>query len=230
MKLVIRNSLSESQEKRLDEIYRNGLVATTTSLARVRGFTVELLYYLKKKRLRCCELVQKTMKYHAYVHRYLRNMRKYGLVTKNELFWEITPVGVDFFDYLDIWYIDILEYGKKQERSKKEVRKIKMKKKKKHGKQVNITMWQSECSLDSTEKEVVEVLVNHYNRTGSKFILVEDQYELANRLEKNVQTIMPALKKLREENIIYLYRSTFDGVWKVGLKKDFIELLHVENL
>jgi hypothetical protein len=58
-----------------------------------------------------------------YVHRYLRNLRKYGLAFKNEAFWFLTPKGAEFVKYLDFVNSKILEYGKKVERKEKENRK-----------------------------------------------------------------------------------------------------------
>lgn len=74
-------------------------------------------------------------------------------------------------------------------------------------------------------KEVVEVLLNHYNETGSKFILVKDIFELAEKLKANPTEVLEALKNLRQDNIIYLYRSDIEGYWKIGLKANFIKIL-----
>jgi DNA-binding transcriptional regulator YhcF (GntR family) len=79
------------------------------------------------------------------------------------------------------------------------------------------------------EKEVVEVLMKHYNETGSKFILVKDQFELAEKLKANPNEILEALKNLRQDNIIYLYRSDIQGYWKIGLKTNFVKMLENER-
>jgi DNA-binding Lrp family transcriptional regulator len=79
------------------------------------------------------------------------------------------------------------------------------------------------------EKEVVEMLLKHYNETGSKFILVRDQFELAERLGASPSELLEALRNLRQDNIIYLFRSDIGGYWKVGLKRGFLETLE-ENL
>jgi DNA-binding Lrp family transcriptional regulator len=75
------------------------------------------------------------------------------------------------------------------------------------------------------EKEVVEVLMKHYNETGSKFILVKDQFELSEKLKANPSEVLEALKNLRQDNIIYLYRSDIQGYWKVGLKIGFLKII-----
>jgi hypothetical protein len=38
--------------------------------------------------------------------------------------------------------------------------------------------------LDDLEKEVVEMLLKHYNKTDSKFTLVRDSFELLGRLKQ----------------------------------------------
>jgi predicted transcriptional regulator len=65
---------------------------------------------------RCCDLAERSGKSQNYVHRYLRNLRKYGLAFKNEAFWFLTPKGVEFVKYLDFVNNKILEYRKKVER------------------------------------------------------------------------------------------------------------------
>jgi DNA-binding Lrp family transcriptional regulator len=79
------------------------------------------------------------------------------------------------------------------------------------------------------EKEVVEVLLRHYDETGSKFILIKDQFELSEKLKVNPSEILEALKNLRQDNIIYLYRSDIQSYWKIGLKTSFIKMLENER-
>ena len=157
-------------------------------------------------------------------------MQNYGLVEKQGLLWNLSVLGEDFLSYLNIVYNNIIEYRKKIERSTKEVRKkINTSRPKRH-KQVSISLFLRDSKLDDTEKEVVEVLVNHYNKTGSKFILIKDEYELANKLSKNPQGILQALVNLRQDNIIYLMRAhDFPGYHKLGLKRDFVTLLEGEK-
>jgi len=164
-----------------------------------------------------------------YVWRYLKNMEKYGLAIKNGDFWFLTPKGAEFVKYLDFVNNKILEYRKKVERKSKENRKKVESKEPKTTKQIPISLWLRNSGLDNVEKEVVELLLKHYNETGSKFILVRDQFELAEKLGANPGEIIEALKNLRQDNIVYLYRSDIGGYWKVGLKKGFLKVLE-ENL
>ena len=80
-------------------------------------------------------------------------------------------------------------------------------------------------TLDDIEKAVVEVLIEHYNKTGSKFIMVKDQYELAEKLQVNPSELPNALKNLRQDGIIYIFRDKTFNQWKIGIKKDFLKLL-----
>jgi len=71
------------------------------------------------------------------------------------------------------------------------------------------------------ERELVEVVLRHCNAAGSNFILVKDQFELAEKLRANPGEVLEALKNLRQDNAIYLFRSDIGGYWKAGLKKAF---------
>ena len=132
-----------------------------------------------------------TGKSRQYVYKYLKNMRNYGLIRKNGVFWELTVLGREFVSYLDMVSKHNTTCRKKEETSHP-----------KTFKQILIQPWLRDSNLDDTEKAVVEVLVDHYNKTGSKFILVKDHYELAERCKVNPSSLDQALKRLREDNII----------------------------
>ncbi|MEM3577610.1 MAG: hypothetical protein QXX51_04045 [Candidatus Bathyarchaeia archaeon] len=191
-----------------------------------------MLFILYEGAARCCELSERTGKPSQYVRRYLANMRKYGLAEQNGAFWFLTDSGVSFTEHLKRHYENILnntfiEYRKKEERKEKDKRKLTEKRKAFQAelKQISASFWLSESELSVTEKEVVELLVNHYNQSGSKFILVKDEFELSEKLKANSGDVLEALKNLRQNNIIYLIRSEFKGYWKVGLKKNFFIML-----
>jgi Mn-dependent DtxR family transcriptional regulator len=206
------------------------LSTTSTALGRVRGFTITLLYLLFDGGGRCCDLAERCGKSQNYVWRYLKNMERYGLALKNGDFWFLTDSGVEFVKYLDIVYNNIIDYRKKVERKSKENKKKVESNQPKSSKQIPISLWLQNSGLDSVEKEVVEVLLKHYNETGSKFILVKDQFELAEKLKANPSEVLEALKNLRQDNVIYLYRSDIEGYWKIGLKTNFLRILESEIL
>jgi len=152
-------------------------------------------------------------------------MERYGLALKNGDFWFLTNSGVEFVKYLDVVYNNIIDYRKKVERKSKENKKKVESYQPKTTKQIPISLWLQNSGLDNVEKEVVEVLLRHYNETGSKFILVKDQFELSEKLKANPSEILEALKNLRQDNIIYLYRSDIQGYWKIGVKTSFLKIL-----
>ena len=77
----------------------NSLHTATATLSKIRGFTINLLYLLKKRELTTSDLVELTGKYSQYINRYLYNAQKYGLVEKNGDFWKLTPLGADFLSH-----------------------------------------------------------------------------------------------------------------------------------
>lgn len=204
------------------------LSTTSTALGRVRGFTVTLLYMLFDGGGRCCDLAERSGKSQNYVWRYLKNMERYGLAMKNGDFWFLTDSGVEFVKYLNFIYNNTNDYRKKVERKSKENKKKVETNQPKTTKQISISLWLQNSGLDNVEKEVVEVLLKHYNETGSKFILIRDNFELAEKLKANPTEVLEALKNLRQDNIIYLYRSDIQGYWKIGLKKSFLTLFQSE--
>jgi len=205
--------------------------STFTSLSRIRGFTIDLLYLLRNEYLRSVEIAKKTGKPANYVRSYLYNMRSYGLAEKRGDLWSLTELGVNFIERLD-------RKNKSKTKQKKSKRRAKVEQKKsktsevKQFKQIPIHLWIQNSSLDDVEKEVVEVLADHYNRTGSKFIHVRDKYELAERCKVNPSALGEALRNLLDDNIIYVFhhrRGPFTGLTKIGLKKAFIQMLRAMN-
>ena len=218
----------------------DALLSTTSTVSRIRGFTIELLFLLKDECLTSTEISQKTGKSGNYVRCYLYNMRKYGLVDKELCFWKITILGRKIIEhYIKVNNI-IIESKRKQKKSKRRVKESKRWIRKKEDllcaetsfkacrrktRQIQIEPFLRNCNLDDLEKAVVEVLIEHYNKTGSKFIMVSNQYELAERLNCNPSDLPNALKNLRQDGIIYIFKDKTFNCWKIGLKKQFLELL-----
>ena len=199
-------------------------LSTTTSsqaLCRVRGFTVDLLIALKQGPLRTSELCQKTGKYHQFVNRYLLNMRTYGVIEKITSFWRLTDLGIDFVCYFDrvrstsVVVRNLEERKKKEERNSEEtlLREVEF--------QSRFDLWLQENPLSDVEKVVVDALIEHYQKTGSKFILVDTKYELAERLNQNPESLIEALRHLYQDHVAYLFRHGLG--WKVGLYRAFVE-------
>jgi len=207
----------------------NYALLSTTTLGRVRGLTIELLFHLQDSQKRCCELVELTGKSHPYVWRYLKRMQNYKLVEKNDGFWFLSDLGVNFLKYLNIVYNNITEYRQIIDRKKTEERqKIDTSftnVKKKSVKQIPISLWLQQTDREQVEKEVVEVLIDHFNNTGSKFLFFKDIYEMAERFKTSPGQINQALMNLKQDHIVYNYRDRSHDAWKIGLYKDFVEAL-----
>jgi len=205
------------------------LLSTTTTLGRIRGFTVELLFHLNEGPKRCRDLVEKTGKSHSYVWRYLKNMQNYGLVEKNGVFWELSILGREFLSYINILYNNISEYRKIIERKSKDNRKKVESYTPKKPKQVRISAWLSSSNLDELESRVVEVLVNHYNKTGSLFLYFRDPYEAAEFFKCTPDQLTQAMRKLKQDRIAYPWRDRTLNAWKIGLYKAWVQALLAET-
>jgi len=169
--------------------------------------------------------VDLTTKYAQYINRYLYNMRNYGLVEKNGSFWKLTDLGLSFLTHLEsLEHISIL-IRKKKERNKKEIRKKEERKERKKERQLSLCLYLKDFSLSDVEEVVVEYLMAHYNKTGSKFIFIRDLYQLAEKLEVNPDVLMEAITNLKQDHICWLYRDRTYNRWKLGLYKAFVEAL-----
>jgi len=220
------------------------ILSTTSTLSRIDGFSITLLFLLKDGYLRTKDICEKLGKYRQYVNRYLYNLQNYGLVEKIDGFWILTEEGSDFIEYLEDVDRRFKKRRKMEERKKKERRNLEercnrkkedllcaetsIKACRRKTRQIQIEPFLRNSNLDDLEKAVVEVLIDHYNRTGSKFIMVKDQYELAERLNCNPSELPNALKNLRQDGIIYVFKDKTFNCWKIGLKKAFLEAIRHE--
>jgi len=217
------------------------LLSTTSTLSRIRGFSIIILECLKDGYLRSSEICEITGKSYSYVCRYLYNLQNYGLIEKVEDFWILTEKGADFLEYYECFVKNKNRIRKNTERilkvNRKNTERCNRKKEdslcaetsfkafRRKTRQIQIEPFLRNCNLDDLEKAVVEVLIEHYNKTGSKFIMVKDQYELAERLNANPSDLPNALKNLRQDGIIYIFKDKTFNCWKIGLKKAFLEAL-----
>ena len=164
------------------------------------------------------------MKKNVYVRQYLYRLRKYGIASKHEDFWFLT----DFGKYLTS--IVCRDRDRDRDRSNTRVTQELHKSNSKPQKrlcQVSIQSWLHDSSPGDAEKAVVDMLVDHFNKTGSKFVLIRDQYVLAEELRMNAGDLNQALTRLRQDNVTYLMRDPAGGQWKLGLKKAFLEALKI---
>src|SRR5450756_212818 len=86
--------------------------------------------------------------------------------------------------------------------------------------QLNLAAFTSRSDVTEPDRSVVVELTGHYERTGVKYRLFKDEYELAEAMHIAVQEVLPTLRHLREEGCVYFRRDPLG--WKVGLMKDFV--------
>jgi hypothetical protein len=87
--------------------------------------------------------------------------------------------------------------------------------------QLNLATFTSSKDFEESDRNVVVVLAEHYERTGVKYRLFQDEYEIAESMHIAVQDVKPTLRHLREEGCIYFRREALG--WKIGLMKGFVE-------
>ena len=232
------------------ELMESTAVSTTTVCwGKVRGFSVELLLLLLDGAKTLHMLSTTTGRNYRYVYRYLYNLKRYGLVVYSDGLWMINYDAIDVIDmilqnrlyykdyevikslYIDyIYERNMKEVGKKYERSMKEKRKRKV-----SIKHLSINNglpkaveWLKQFKLNGDAIRVVEELANHLKQTNTPFILVQDQYEAAQRFKLPLQKLDHIISKLRELGVIYLHKDV-TGKWKIGLKKHFINKFNLRN-
>jgi len=198
---------------------------STTSFCRVRGFSETVMNLLDGSQLTSRQVCDATLKEGNYVRRYLYNLKNYGLIEKNEDLWSLSDKGTFLLSLSKDYTNKQTNKQIKSERRVKEERKKSESCLYKKPLQVSLSAWGLKDSLSDCEKEVVELLIKHFNETNSKYIFFEDPYTLSEKTGFNVETLQNALQKLRQDNIIYLIKDRTQNCWKIGLKKAFVELL-----
>ena len=197
---------------------------TTTVLSRLRGLTLEILSALHDSPMTVPAISHLVEREQRYTRVYLHNMRRYGLTSKTSHgFWELTEKGE--LTYTILYYTIILKI---KERRKKDKSKIKERKKfPVQTRQIKIDSWLGLSNPTEAEAVVVEVLVKHYNETGSKFIYARDQYEFAEIFNISADALAQALVRLKQDHIVYHWKDKSLDRIKLGLYKDFVVRLQV---
>jgi transcription initiation factor IIE alpha subunit len=200
--------------------------ATTTSFSRLRGKTLWIMEILQDGgSLASWQIAEQTMKSSNYVNVYLFRLRKHGIAKRHDGFWYLTDFGKDLTSLLTRDDRDRDRDRDRYNTSTTQQQHNNNTSPQKRLVQVSIQAWLRDSSPPDAERGVVDLLVSHYNKTGSKFVLVKDHYAMSDLLSINVHEVPDVLSRLRQENIIYLMRDPTSGQWKLGLKKAFLELL-----
>jgi len=223
-------------------------ISSTTTASRIRGFTVELLGLLRNDVVSIFELAEITDRPLKRIRVYLWRLRKYDLIEGNGVFWTASHEG--------LYVLSLLSSRKKSDEilSKRleGPQKIKSYSSKSctgnsntrtdrqhfdnssttlrqhFPKQLTLEKAFQRLNLNDCEKEVVEVLLAHYNRTGSPFKYVNYLEDL--QLDYSSQILQEAIRKLRQDNIIYIWQDRAMNALKLGLKKAFLEKLGTMSL
>ena len=233
-----RSRRRDEEEKTMNLKKNVETLYTTTTLStfgRVRGFTVDLLFSLKNHELRTIDIVESSGKYRQYVNEYLYRMRKYGLVQKEGSYWKITENGVSFLsklpNALPNTNTNTNTYLKRKhsENIRKHCENTSVPKKLK---QLSFSLWlqDSGLSYDEITQNLVVVVLDHYHKTGSKFIYT-DLYSLAEQFKVSPERMFTAILKLHEDHILYHYpsKAVRQDTFKLGAYKDFLQKLEFEK-
>jgi len=225
-------------------------ISSTTTASRIRGFTVELLALLRNDVVSIFELAEITDRPLQHIRVYLWRLKRYGLIEGDGVFSTATQEG--------LYVLSLLSSRKKGDEilSKRLDASEDLKKYPSESctedskprsdnssitlrlqfdntkitvpKQLTLEKAFQRFNLNDCEKEVVEVLLAHYNRTGSPFKYINYAEDL--HLDYPSRILQEAIRKLRQDNIIYIWQDRAMNALKLGLKKAFLEKLATEEM
>jgi len=200
---------------------------STSTFSRFSKFTLWIMEILRDGgSVATWQMAEQTMKSCRYVNVYLNRLRKRGIALKNEGFWCLT----DFGKYL----VDVLSRDRDRDRDRYNTRITQQQhnnntritqKQAKVLKQVAISLWLQDSDRSRAEKEVVEVLVKHFNETGSKFLYFRDVYHFADKFKVRPDEVNQLLMSLKQDRVVYSFQDKQHNAWKIGLYKAFLESL-----
>ena len=171
------------------------------------------------------EVAKQTMKKNVYVRQYLYRLRKYGIASKHEDFWFLT----DFGKYLTS--IVCRDRDRDRDRSNTRVTEEIQKSNTRvtlHTVQSHFDVWLHNSDLGTKEKEVVEVLLEHFKKTGSKFLYFSSIYDVAERFKMSPDQVNQVFMNLKQDHVGYCWKDKTHNAWKVALYKGFVEALEKE--
>lgn len=206
------------------------LLSTTTSFSRFSKFTIWIMEILRDcGSVACWQVAEQTMKSCRYVNVYLNRLRKHGIAAKRDGFWFLT----DFGEYLtSLLSRDYRNNRNNRNRHNTNITQEQHKyntnitlESRRSLKQTSLEVWLKDSDLNEAEKRVVEVLVDHYNKTGSKFLYFHTVYDIAEKFQIKPDQVNEVLMKLKQDHIVYSLKDRAHNAFKIGLYKAFVELL-----
>jgi len=189
---------------------------------RYRGHTLTILEALAEcGGMTTAEISDKTFLSRKLVYEYCRRGFLLGILDKKELWgWAASPYGLHVLDIstttttttttTDHTNTTLTPHYNHTNTTLK-------------SQQLDISAFLARDNITEAAGVVVGVLADHYDRTGEKYRIFADEYELADDVGISLAEVRPTLAYLKQEGCIY-HRKEYLG-WKVGLKVAFVEQL-----
>lgn len=207
---------------------------TTVNIARIRGLSLEILALLySREGAYVPDIADVLGKSRTYVRQYLHRLLKYGCVDRYDGWgWKITPLGIDI-----ILYNDSIQYNNNNtERNtsvtlplQKRNSSVTVSSHAPHttasSRQLNLSLYSDNPDISDPERAVVVVLAEHYEQTGEKYRYYSDMYDFCEQMGISSIGVNHLIAKLKQEGVIYVMWMRDLEMWKIGLKKDFVERL-----
>lgn len=198
----------------------------TVQINRIGGFSLDILGELYSKNvLTTPEIASNLNRKQSYVRVYLHRLYKYGCIERKARWgWIIEPLGTDILRNNNN-NIGNKRATTKQQKSNKRVTETSNDSRTTVSRQLNLSLYESDPNVTEPEREVVMLMVSHYERTGEKYRYFKDIYDFCEQTGLSAVGVMELLAKLKQEGVIYMREEKMLGMWKIGLKVNFIERL-----
>ena len=216
-------SKDHSENKACSDVFP--ALLSTTTLPRADSFSNRLLSELLEGPLRTCEFAKITEKPRSYVDSYLRRLRNGGLVEKQGYFWNLNEKGAYYLGRLE--KIEDRRYRSRHNNNTTTTQS-------RHSKptelkEVPLLPFLHNLSLPDAERRVVEVLLDHYDKTHSKFLYRPTFYDVAELFQVSPDQIRQIMRNLKQDHIAYPFWDRSQEAWKIALYKGFVEMLPLNH-
>ena len=199
----------------------------TVQICKIRGFSLDILGELYSKNVLTTPEIAAALDCKVpYARVYLHRLYKYGCIERKAHWgWIIEPLGTDILNLNN----NNIDNRKITKRTQKDNRKITETSNDSRttveSRQLNLSLYESDPNVTEPEREVVMLMVSHYERTGEKYRYFKDMYDFCEQTGTSAVGVMELLAKLKQEGVIYMREEKMLGMWKIGLKVNFIERL-----
>ncbi|MBP2029742.1 hypothetical protein J2755_000662 [Methanohalophilus levihalophilus] len=200
---------------------------TTVQTNRIRGYSLDILSELQNTVLTGPEIAGKIDRGYAYTKVYLYRLYNYGCIDRIERWsWKITPLGTEILSTNTNTKLGNRRVTEKEQKSNRRVTEESNKSyTTDSSRQLNLSLYTSDPDVTEPERVVVLALASHYEKTGEKYRYFRDMYDFCEQIEISAVGINELLAKLKQEGVIYIRQEKMLGMWKIGLKVNFVERL-----